>query len=396
MGLKDRLSGFWHYAKYTTLVGLSVLAISCDSGTKENEYECYSHSQCSDKEVCHEGSCLEKTGCYTDENCKDERVCIKEPGAVFGDCLEKGYGPDTVSGEDIVSQPDVIGEDILGQDHVQEDVVTLDTQIDTTQLDLESEITEGDIGKHCESNSDCKDFCYITAQVCSQECDTADDCPTEWDCTYSALDEMSVCTPGWMGQSQFGEPCSLPAECESGWCISTDLYGSVCTTACVGDADCPEDWECENVCQPESCTPDCYGKECGDDGCGDSCGDCGPSKQCNSGTCYGPGQMFDNCYSDTNCLSGICADGFTGTGFCSQGCIEDCFYDGLVCDSGECELPSPNNMFKDCNTDSDCGEGYECMEGIACLLYCLPELGCPVGFECLTPPGYGDNFCLTP
>ncbi|MFZ5468438.1 MAG: hypothetical protein ACOZIN_03280 [Myxococcota bacterium] len=86
-----------------------------------------------------------------------------------------------------------------------------------------------------------------TARVCTLPC--AQGCPAGFACRAAQLAGASgtfeVCFPE--GGGQVGADCTFgPAACESGLCIRKDS-GPICTSSCVDDSACPEEWRCESV-----------------------------------------------------------------------------------------------------------------------------------------------------
>jgi len=347
----------WKLFTAMTLLLGSVAVSSCDSGKSEGS--------CNPGREKVNGECV----CINDSNYNG--VCDEDEPQEF-DVFQEVKGYDTVQ-----PQTDIlVEEDILGQDYVQE-VGSLDSEIDT---------------------NNCPGSCNPGEKYCQTETIVAECVVNEYGC----------------GEWQ-DDPCG-PKKCEEGECVDcrpcdqsdayceTDTSGKVCKMSdfaawCTEwkDFSCDIGYSCLDGKCLENCIPDCDDKECGSDSCGDSCGDCGPNEDCNSGTCYGPGQMFDYCSNDTDCLSEICADGFNGDGFCTKSCFSDCFYEGLVCDSGSCELPPTNYMGWPCSTNQECGSPNNstafCLEDTICTITCDPDLGCPENYIC-TGEFMDDSFCL--
>ena len=212
---------------------------------------------------------------------------------------------------------------------------------------------------------------------------------TTWD-AFAELAEAVADSPWSPGPGEAGYPCSIPADCNEGYCIQTG-NGTQCSVTC--EEECPFDWSCllytpslpdqVNVCMAplvQLCKPclantDCWtmgvdgGEACvsyGGDGffCGGSCDtqdDCPPGYQCTASTDVAGG-MGDQCilsqgececkqwYVDAGATTSCFVDNEYGT------CPGDrqCLAPGLT----ECsaETPAPeicNGLDDDCDGDLD-------------------------------------------
>jgi len=114
-----------------------------------------------------------------------------------------------------------------------------------------------------------------------------------------------VATPNLL---PFGEPCSAPAECESGVCAGLETGGAICSQECdiEAEAGCPSGWVCTR--SPETGTDRCIplpkGPPCAPCEINDECG--GPDDQCLPLIGQGDQRI---CTSD--CREADCPEGFT-------------------------------------------------------------------------------------
>ena len=89
-----------------------------------------------------------------------------------------------------------------------------------------------------------------TAQLCTQGCKAATDCPSGFSCQQAALKnadgtlgaQTNVCFP--QGGGGVGADCAFgPAACSTHLCLKKD-NGNVCTQTCTVSSDCPGQWTC--------------------------------------------------------------------------------------------------------------------------------------------------------
>lgn len=188
----------------------------------------------------------------------------------------------------------------------------------------------------------------------------------------------------------FGDPCNIPAQCESRLCFADDAEADgVCTVACDDVSNpCPDErWACQttpslgDVCVPvqpkELCAP------CEDDWeCGSSSDLCMPGM--NGNFCS------TACESDAECPSGFTCNAGFGQCFPEDGICEitepvDADQDGIPDDEDNClGLANPSQADQDqdgygdacdvCVDDADPGQEDSDEDGIGDLCDYCPEL----------------------
>lgn len=171
-------------------------------------------------------------------------------------------------------------------------------------------------------------------------------------------------------------PCGADADCAelgAGARCTPFADGAYCTSACAGDGDCPEGYDCIDAvgqCLPAGLR--CTG--CLVDGCGpgevcdfsngqctsprDVCGTCRGDAGCRDGLTCGP--LGNNQYCLTPCPDGQCGAGFT----CADGL---CKPQSGMCDAcqGQCGAATPYCV-PDQGRCAACGPGHPCGQGLNC------------------------------
>jgi hypothetical protein len=155
----------------------------------------------------------------------------------------------------------------------------------------------GDWGKPCTVNADCTSgYCLEIGNgesVCTLLC--VEECPSDWECrnVYTPPDWVSICVPP---KGDLCEPCNNADDCmyEGDLCIPVGTDGkSYCTSDCSQGPACPEHYSCAAVMNQE-------GKEIGKQ-CLPDTGSCVctfelnlTTKDCEVGNEYGkcPGKQF--------------------------------------------------------------------------------------------------------
>jgi len=244
-------------------------------------------------------------------------------------------------------------------------------------------------------------------------------------------------TPEPGGDGAFCDTCSSDADCASGGrCLRYPDDGLYCGQACSSDADCDGDY-CESISdgskqcvrRDSSGAPDCSATgddpapepdpgpspepdpddggtgPGGDAGC-TSDADCGATERCDvpSGSCIprSRGQLGDDCTSNDDCASMICAvDVESDDSFCTQLCSDsDPCPTGFECtDAGggsrACR-PTNGAVGDECAGPGDCLTGLcaEGADGRFCTRECASATGCPSGWDCLGTEGGGASVCV--
>jgi hypothetical protein len=219
VGLINRLST--RSKLFVSSLALVLTAYSC-SGNEEKGFDCFSNSQCkSDKEnnyieMCLEGQCIEKTGCYSSEEDCDfpDRICYKEPGELFGSCVDVGS-------------------------------VDVKTEKDNNDLSLDSKEDYAT----CNDHTDCKSgICienYYGGKICSPNCGRG--CPEGLECNKVPPEkEYYGCV--LPSTENMGDDCELGSSCglteDIGICVPPGQY---CSITCSPQIGCPEEWNCEFI-----------------------------------------------------------------------------------------------------------------------------------------------------
>ena len=121
-----------------------------------------------------------------------------------------------------------------------------------------------------------------------------------------------------------------------------------------------------------------------------------------------PGEFAAPCTDNSECDSGFCVPGPTGSYICSRYCIDDCPQGWLckgvpetepdiafICIVGTVQLCAP------CNVDEDCGGSLDRCQAIGtqgatyCTQHCLDSGGCPSGYSCSPPTDQvGSSQCV--
>ena len=241
---------------------------------------------------------------------------------------------------------------------------------------------EADLGKFgdpCQVGAQCESglcIAYEGGKICTIVCGGDGDCPNGYSCQAVGAGGLQVCLPA-PDLGEFGDPCSVGAECESGLCIAYE-GGKICTIVCGGDGDCPNGYTCQAVggaglmvCLP---APD-------------------------------PGKFGDPCLVGADCESGLCI-AYEGGKMCTTACggNGDC-PDGYTCQAvggGGVKVclpaPEPGQFGDDCVVGADCESGlciaYE--DGKMCTSVCGGDGDCPNGYTCQAVGGGGLKVCLPP
>ena len=251
----------------------------------------------------------------------------------------------TIEVDNAVADQVEIGEIAPDTGPITPDVVLFDFQPELapdTGLDLgyELDVTAGpgpgEAGYPCQEGSDCySGFCIQTHQgkQCTMDC--LEECPFDWVCVQhepSLPDEVFICSPVRMNLCK---PCKKNSDCLTNGaqtgdaCLAYGPAGDFCGSSCMGDEDCPADYDCTLV-------SDIWGYE---------------SNQCvlTAGECQCQPWFVDE-QASTDC------DVVNDFGAC-QG-QRTCAMDGLsLCDAPVPAAESCNLLDDDCDgqTDEDAG-----------------------------------------
>lgn len=277
-----------------------------------------------------------------------------------------------------------------------------------------------EVGEPCESSYDCETMLCVAESggaFCRQQCTSASQCPDGQTCMSLSGVSFGACfeaeEPPPSGGKDIGESCESGAECESGLCAG-DGYSFTCTEPCQDQDDCPAGYQCypldgggggcfktEGKDVGDSCSlaADCLSGKCVSIGgspyfCTDVCAstaDCPCGMQCISttdGLYCGPGEKVAcvpdgaSCAADSECSSGLCADGV-----CATAC--SIYQTGGACHGGEgclrLEAGKPDGT---CSPKGSASNGKPCSGDIACeSLFCHEGL-------CSSPCNpFGISYC---
>ncbi|GEM_PF-1425185 len=205
------------------------------------------------------------------------------------------------------------------------------------------------IGEPCQMHFECASGTCVgigsNEGICSQTCNSAQDCPQGLSCANG------YCYPG--GDTLYGDPCSDNMECQHTKCVSIGSGAKICSAVCTSSSQCPN---------------------------GDPCvlGYCIPAGE------YPHGM---NCELDTDCITGYCVTMGTKS-FCTMECS-----DGKPCPNGStCTSLKYCSALADltyCLVHSDCPSNSFCKRpGSAsygqCVRSCNPfaDIGCYQGQDC--------------
>ena len=173
--------------------------------------------------------------------------CSGDDTGASGDALES----DTVSAEDsgTINTDTSKSDTTTGADTVSPDTSPSDSG--TIDPDSTGPTCPGEPGCECKGASDCDSgFCIQTelGSRCAQTC--LDTCPNGFKCTTTTGqggDVANICVPSW---GNLCNPCNSNAECVAvgnadAACVTRGDGGAFCGSACSDDSTCPEGYACE-------------------------------------------------------------------------------------------------------------------------------------------------------
>ncbi|MBD89949.1 MAG: hypothetical protein CL940_06410 [Deltaproteobacteria bacterium] len=280
-------------------------------------------------------------------------------------------------------------------------------------------------------------FCYGHATCSSGICLVLpDEAYCSKQCTSSCQNGFA-CVNGFClkaGTKDYGDPCELSSECETGTCINFTAQG-VCTMACGnnGGGSCPNGDQClqDIYCAPPGpgangspcyIGTQCQGTWCVDSKCTEPCSNsstCPDGTTCASGWCVGA-EIGGGCTSDAQCPDGLACllagDGSSGT--CVQACnplMENVCFEGEACVwawqdwnetiTGSCQPKIGGGAEGDtCSAADPCELDLVCAEGVYGEMVCHRDckiyanaLGCSAGHKCLSldlPDDPKKGYCV--
>lgn len=186
-----------------------------------------------------------------------------------------------------------------------------------------------------------------------------------------------TCIPGELGCECLAGSCDPGLACSGNVCI--DQTGQV-GGGCRSNNTCSTNARCDQTLNPARCVY-C---DLGTLGCQcDSGESCLPGLSCTNGLCAGDEVVqkrtppaSPKCY--TPCSGDLVEEGGEVRRCNPDGYMDGCL-DNLVCEMGECKLPSePRRM---CTSDGECPEFQQCMQGY-CYSNCDTDADCSDALSC--------------
>jgi len=219
-------------------------------------------------------------------------------------------------------------------------------------------------GTPCSLNADCTSgWCVNLGNglVCAVGCDPAlplNGCPGGSYCGELSCG-VGVCLPGSVGVGTLGSHCAADTQCASLYCRPAANGTSYCAVPCE-----PNQGQClpAEVCQPQS-------------------GGCGA---CLSTVLFtGQRGLGELCTSNAECLSNLCMDDL-GIRYCSNTCAfdPDCA-EGFHCRTGYCVRGDPGTEGDPCVNNDDCAAPTTCFSD-GQWSYCT-LMNCEGGGVCPSP-----------
>jgi hypothetical protein len=290
--------------------------------------------------------------------------------------------------------------------------------------------TSGDFGTPCTENVDCESgYCVDGPEgaVCTKTCSEV--CPEGYQCKGVqglGSDLVFICVPVF---TKLCNPCQDDSQCVDGSCHAID-DGTFCVTACSGDVDCPDGYQCADgasegsVCVPTTGSCTCQSQfDGGQRPCwtASGAGQCFGTETCDPTTgwagCTALEPSDEACnYLDEDC-DGLADEDFKNAddvydtylncGACNVSCAfgfpnaaaTTCDTSGpqpqcqvVACLPGYTQLNAyqcvaeAGSVCQPCDADEAClGEGSACVvtdEGGYCGQACQASADCPEGYDC--------------
>ncbi len=327
--------------------------------------ECREARDCKEDEECRSGQCFKvRSFCDEDSDCRPEERCL-------GGVCSKGLVINSGNNND--------GNTKIEDKH--------------------------NYGQACKEASECHtNICAFEEKaelgVCSQECNSVNDCPHEDPCITGAEGKM-LCnaSPSEEDKGIVGDPCPKGNKtCKSELCINSPGEGPVCVSMCNIDADCLTGFSCRKATNASGNTLSVCLK-----GTGRGFSDpCSKFSDCTSKLCLGMGGTSSNAYCTMKCSGQNCPRGYTctkvddpGTGVSHEVCAVNTRGSSIICSSnidcsgiGFCDMATQMCVGL-CTDNSDCPHTYA---------ICHPQeyrcVQCTTDFDCGGASTCQKNFCL--
>ncbi|MSP90761.1 MAG: matrixin family metalloprotease [Myxococcales bacterium] len=282
------------------------------------------------------------------------------------------------------------------------------------------------LGQACASDLACGAGRFCLPSGSGAFCTEACPCPATAQC--ASLSVGSVCIV--RGPGQFGDVCSVAADCATTVCAPSLAQGGRCSLSCSTKVPCPAGaacgpdslcstpgtlavgWPCESGfdCKTGLCFPTPGGRFARV--CAAACkvaGDCPAGTGCSNVTAdtflclpFGLGVEDGPCTLPGSCESGLLCDPtlFDGVGACRRSC--DPYADDLECSKGQrCAFVGPASKAGGaCRpitagqaAGQSCGVGKPCQTGLVCAQSagvaptCLPDCAVDTGTGCIGGTG---------
>jgi hypothetical protein len=170
------------------------------------------------------------------------------------------------------------------------------------------------------------------------------------------------------GQRGLGEECASDDVCGSGECLE-DAGRMYCTRDCSADADCPDGYHCRE----ERCVA-------------------GPR-----------GQLGDRCVENGDCAQGLFCASLRDSSWCTRQCFDDnpCLegFDCVAAGGTNICAPALGLVGDDCESDADCVTELCATDGPgagACTRLCGADAACAPGYECRLGDDGTTATCVAP
>lgn len=190
---------------------------------------------------------------------------------IYTDTDNDGIAVTDLAGDSDTLYSDAVDSDVVDSDINMSEGIPGDMDIQSGDNEVQSTDTApkcpGNSGCTCKSNDDCYSGFCVEAQnesKCATYCDSDATCPDNFKCSQvanSAGDTSFICVykfPNLCRPCKTDEECKNPYMSQENHCIPyTPAEGSFCGSGCEIDADCPADYNCDEVTLGDTTTKQC-------------------------------------------------------------------------------------------------------------------------------------------
>jgi hypothetical protein len=301
-------------------------------------------------------------GYFCGRNCTSSADCDASAGDICADLGGVGQCVRLVGG-----QPDCSGGSTPSGCSRDSDCAASE-RCNTTTRACEPRPAGAALGAPCSGPEACASGLCVGGS-CSQTCDwlNTTSCPAGFYCDGDFVGTCNdgVCRAGSAGGSALGASCAEDTQCASLFCS-----GGVCAQPCVpgGAATCPAGYACQ-----VGATPTC-------------------------GACKTSGALGDLCESNDDCTSGICAT-LGDRRFCTDICdtANPCPARYTCTSAGAVSVcvGDAGGLGEDCTSNTDCLSDICARDGSDsyCTRLCSDGVPCPTGFACTTTSDGATRIC---